>query len=181
MREALLKYFEKYKHSSNKYNEQDYSRITPEIKRAFDSGIYLIERHSITNVSLIEKELGYALPNDIIEYINLFWHSAIYGYYIIPECIILFSVIKYNDESDDDILHHKNSIIAMAREWKNISKDNFSKYLPIGWTGYSGVYILYEIETGKIYEEDFDTEGTVSAEPIADSLKELIMNLQLKP
>lgn len=53
-------------------------------------------------------------------------------------------------------------------------------YLPIGWTGYSGTYILYELSTGGIFEEDMDNVGIPAKEPFANSLKELIRDLSLK-
>lgn len=181
MKNAILTYAEKIKDIPNWYQNFDISNVSPELKKFFDNNIYFIKRKTKTDFSIFEKEYGYSLPSDIGEYINLFWHPIIFGYYLIPECIILFPVVKYNNDSDNDILYQKHSIISMARVWKYTFGGNINKFLPIGWTGYSEGYILYEIGTGKIYAEDLDNEGTPESEPIANSLKELIVNLNVTP
>ena len=43
--------------------------------------------------------------------INLFWHPCIRGYCNTKESIVLFSVLKKQGDSSDDILFYKNSLI----------------------------------------------------------------------
>lgn len=112
--------------------------------------------------------------------INLFWHPYIYGYYKLHECIILFSCHNHKTEADDDIMCQKNGIVDLGKRWRDNYGGDITQYLPIGWTSYSGGYILYELSTGRIFEEDIDNEGIPANEPFAGSLKELIRGLSLK-
>ncbi len=181
MKDAILKYSEKVKAKLNWYTEHDLTNACKDLKDFFDKGIYFIERTNKTDFSKFAEEFGFELPNDIKEYINLFYHPYIIGFYKLEECIILFSVIKFDNESENDVLFHENGVIKLAREWHSVFGGNIKKYLPIGWLEYSGRYILYDIKTGKIYEEDFDQEGIPSDEPLANSFKDLIGNLELVP
>lgn len=126
---------------------------------------------------MFEKEFGYKLPLEIVSYINIFWHPYISGYSNVHECIVLFSVLKRKGDSGDDLLFYKNGLITMAREWAEIG--DIQEYIPIGWLGYSGGYILYEVKSNHIFLEHMDIDGAVDNKPIAASLKELIDNLQL--
>ena len=60
------------------------------------------------------------------------------------ESIVLFSVLKKEGDSGDDILFYKNSLISMAKDW-----------------------------------EKMDIDGEVENKPIANSLKELINNMNV--
>lgn len=137
-----------------------------------------VERKDETDMSLFEKEFGYKLPIEIIKYINIFWHPWISGCCNgVHEAIVLFSVLKREGDSCDDILFYKNGLITMAREWKEIG--DIQKYIPIGWLGYSGSYVFYEVKENNIFLEKWDIDGEVDNIPIAGSLKELINNLNI--
>ena len=69
-----------------------------------------------------------------------------------------------------------NGIISLSRQWAKIG--NIKEYIPIGWLEYSGCLVLYDVRSSRIYLEDFDNEGQVNNEPIANSFKELILNLE---
>ena len=68
----------------------------------------------------------------------------------------------------------------LSRRWNEIG--DIHRYIPIGWLGYSGGYVLYEVNTNHIFIEDMnaDSDGMVENNPIADSLKDLITQLGLK-
>lgn len=85
------------------------------------------------------------------------------------------------EESDDNIMRQKDGIIDLGKNWRDLYGGDISQYLPIGWTGYSGSYILYEVRTGRIFEEDFDNDGMPAEEPFANSLKELMQGLSFEP
>ena len=180
MKEAIVKYAKRTLKIHNWWSAAEIESFNKEHKAKYISkGVYFIPKGVKTDLTKVEDELGYALPCDIVDYIDFFWHPCVKGYYKIEECIILFSVIKYDDETDDAFLYHKNGLLNMVETWKESSGGDVKKYLPIGWTGYSGGYILYDLKTGMIYEEDFDNVGVPSEEPLAHSLKELISNLNV--
>ena len=87
------------------------NELQPYIKK----GIYFIERTNKTDFSKFAEELGYQLSSGVGDYINLFWHPYIMGFYKLEECIILFSVVKFDNESDD-VLFHENEVIKLAKE-----------------------------------------------------------------
>ena len=97
-------------------------------------------------MSVFEEKYGYTLPTEINDYINLFWHPCIRGYCNTKEFIVLFSVLKKEGDSSDDILFYENSLISMAKDW-----------------------------------EKMDIDGEVEDKPIANSLKELINNMNVNP
>lgn len=57
--------------------------------------------------------------------------------------------------------------------------DDIKKFIPIGWLGYSGGYVLYEVSSHNIFLENMDVDGEVEDKPIANSLKELINNMNV--
>ena len=57
--------------------------------------------------------------------------------------------------------------------------DDIKKFIPIGWLGYSGGYVLYEVSSHNIFLENMDIDGKVEDKPIANSLKELINNMNV--
>lgn len=180
MQETIQNYFKKLKEYPNYYANEDFTEICDEIISKFEKGVTLVERRDQTDVSLFEKEFGYSLPHDIVEYINLFWHPHVSGYLSVPECIVLFEVLKKTGDTSDDILFYKNGLITMAKNWAKVG--DIQKFIPIGWLGYSGGYVLYEVNAGKIYVEDMDAdnEGEIKSTPIASSLRELISNLEVR-
>ncbi|CCZ94018.1 uncharacterized protein BN751_00795 [Coprococcus eutactus CAG:665] len=111
--------------------------------------------------------------------INLFWHPCIRGYCNTKESIVLFSVLKKEGDSSDEILFYENSLISMAKDWEEIG--DIKKFIPIGWLGYSGGYVLYEVSSHNIFLENMDVDGEVEDKPIANSLKELINNMNVNP
>ena len=66
----------------------------------------------------------------------------------------------------------------MAKEWEKVG--NIQKFIPIGWLGYSGGYVLYEVSSCNIFLENMNIDGDVEEKPIADSLRALINNMQIK-
>lgn len=58
---------------------------------------------------------------------------------------------------------------------------DIKKFIPIGWLGYSGGYVLYEVSSHNIFLENMDIDGEVEDKPIANSLKELINNMNVNP
>jgi len=178
---ALIEYSNRTKDIFNWWHKEDYIyKISSEFTENYISkNIYFIQRKKKTDLSVFEKEFGYKLPSDIADYINLFWHPSIKGFYKIDECIILFPVIKYDNENENDVIFHKNCVINLAREWVKIKNGDVNKYLPIGWTLYTGSSVLYDLNSKNIYIEDLDIEGKPSDKPIADSLVDLINNLRV--
>lgn len=146
MRETIQNYFEKTKQYPNYYSNEDFSTICDGIKKEIDKGVFLVERKDETDLSVFEEKYGYTLPTEINDYINLFWHPCIRGYCNTKESIVLFSVLKKEGDSSDDILFYENSLISMAKDW-----------------------------------EEMDIDGEVEDKPIANSLKELINNMNVNP
>lgn len=117
MKKTLINYSNKISKIAGYYDNVAFDNVNTEIKKVFAQGIYFIQRNSKTNVTNFMFEFGYKLPDDVCDYVNLYWHPWISGYVSLPECIVLFSVLKHEDESDDDILYQRNGLISMAREW----------------------------------------------------------------
>lgn len=78
-------------------------------------------------------------------------------------------------DSSDEILFYKNNLISMAEDWEEMG--DIKKFIPIGWLGYSGGYVLYEVSSHNIFLENMDVDGEVDDKSIAQSLKELINNI----
>lgn len=178
MKTEIQNYFEKLKRYPNYYADEDFSKVSNEIKFKINEGVFLIKRKDGTDLSVFEKEFGYKLPSEIKSYINLFWHPCIIGYLNTKESIVLFSVLKKEGDSSDDILFYKNNLIEMAKEWEKIG--DIQKFIPIGWLGYSGGYVLYEVSSHNIFLENTNIDGEVQDNPIANSLGELINNMHVE-
>lgn len=178
MKTAIENYFQKLKLYPDYYANEDFSKICNGIKTELDDGVFLVERMEETDVSIFEKEFGYQLPIEIERYINLFWHPSVRGCSSTQESIVLFSVLKKDGDSNEDILFYKNSLITMAKEWETIG--DIQKFIPIGWLGYSGGYVLYEVNSNNVFLENMDIDGEVEDKPIANSLKELINNMEIR-
>lgn len=179
MKRAIKNYFDKLQAYPNFYENEDFSIICNEIKNKFVGGIVPIERYNKSNIGIFKDEFGYELPLEIADYINIFWHPYISGYFATKEAIILFSVLKKEGDTVDDILFYENNLISLARQWAEIG--NIQKYIPIGWLAHSGSYVLYEVKSNKIFIEDLNVDGEVENEAIANSLKELIFNMNILP
>ena len=130
MRETIQNYFEKTKQYPNYYSNEDFSIICDDIKKEIDAGVFFVKRKDETDLSVFEEKYGYTLPT----YCNT------------KEFIVLFSVLKKEGDSSDDILFYENSLISMAKDW-----------------------------------EKMDIDGEVENKPIANSLKELINNMNVNP
>ena len=179
MRNALINYFNRTSSNEQWWSKDDLDKFGKEFYPFLNKKIYLIERRDKTDFTILKNRFGYDIPNDIQEYINLFWHPYIKGFYKEDECIILFPVIKYDNESCDDVLYHENGLIKLADEWESVFGGNIQEFLPIGWLVYTGRYVLYEIKTGKIYIEKYGCEGVPSERPISNSFTELINKLNI--
>ena len=154
------------------------------------------------NLELAEHLIVRELPDDIKDYINLYWHSYIEGaydcykqdengeYYKFDEGPILFPVLKHNHETDDDVLFQKNGVYNLTEQlYENCKKehpgcyditDEVKEYICIGWTGYAAHAVLYKIATGEIYLESWREDRLADDKPIAGSLSELINNIYFK-
>ncbi len=161
------------------YNFFNFSDVAPDLKTHFDAGEFFVERQDQTSFDLFAKEMGYTLPQDICEYINAYWHPGIFGYYKINECIVLFPVVRYINDTSDSILMQKDGLINSAKKWSKLYGGDITQYLPIGHLSYSEINVLYEINSGKIFLEDLDNEGFPENNPITNSFKELISNLKI--
>lgn len=166
------------KHLIKNISKIEYKNADLQRYKEIDEGVFLIERKDETDLSVFEEKYGYTLPTEINEYINLFWHPCISGYYNTKESIVLFSVLKKEGDSNDNILFYKNSLISMAKDWEEIG--DIKKFIPIGWLSYSGGYVLYEVSSHNIFLENMDIDGEVEDKPIANSLKELINNIDIR-
>lgn len=152
-----------------------------ELKRHFDAGEIFVKRQEHSEFEIFRREVGYSMPKDISDFLNDYWQPGIFGYYKnLPACFLLFSALKNKDEGPDDFLLRPDSgLIAEAKRWVSYGGD-LSKYLPIGiYDPYAALFLLYEVETGRIFLEDYDNEGIPETEPVADSLNELIFGLYL--
>ena len=179
LKESIDFYKKQFKKNNVSYDFFCFSNIAPDLKSHFDIGDFFIERHDYTAFDLFAKEIGYPLPNDICDYINAYWQPGVFGYYNTNECIILFPVVRYVNDTLDSILLQKNGLINSAKQWKEVFGGDINKYLPIGYLGYSGINVLYEVSSGKIFLEDLNNEGVPEEKSISESLRELIINLKI--
>lgn len=202
MKNALISYSKKAMEQLDFFNrcQSQFEDVIPEliteIKKSF-----LISRTTKTNLKPFFERFGIELPDDIKDYINLFWHTSVFGvydcdkqnenggYYKFDEGLVLFPVLKYKGKTDDDVLLQENGVYALTEELYedfeeeegvpfhtdlvNIVKD----YICIGWTEYSAYKILYKISTGEIYLESLIEDRVADDKPIASSLAELINKL----
>lgn len=106
-----------------------------------------------------------------------------FGILVLEDIVILKNLLYYflkkEGDSSDEILFYENSLISMAKDWEEIG--DIKKFIPIGWLGYSGGYVLYEVSSHNIFLENMDVDGEVEDKPIANSLKELINNMNVNP
>ena len=179
--------------------QRDFDGAMPELVTAIKKK-FLVSRTAKTDTEPFRELFGFRLPDDITDYINLFWHTSIYGaydcykqkengdgYYKFDEGLVLFPVLKHKGESDDDVLFQEYGVYKLTEElYKDYEEDDtlnadlgreIKDYICIGWTDYSAFKILYKVSTGEIYLES-NMEGRVTDDkPIAGSLSELISKL----
>lgn len=179
MKKAIQLYKKQLIGTNISYNFFDFSNVAPDLRSYFDAGDFFAERQDQTHFDLFAKEMGYPLPLDICEYINAYWHPGIFGYYKINECIVLFPVVRYINDTPDSILTQKGGLINSAKKWSELYGGDITQFLPIGYLSYSEMNVLYEINSGKVFLEDLENEGFPENEPISNSLKELICGLEV--
>lgn len=158
-----------------------HSRVSRDISMDFGNGCYPVLRTDKTDFEPFMAEFDFELPDEIKDYVSIFWHTYISGYikeYRLGD-LVLFPVLKFENDSANDVLFGESGVIELTKRWYNISDEK--GYVAIGWLGYSGGYILYNVKTHEIYLEDTgaDVDGLVEKKPIAGSLKELINKLSL--
>ena len=124
------------------------SMISDELKEEFLQGNYFLKKTEYTDASLFKKEFGYDLPQDLQEYLNLYWHPGIFGWDKFYECIVLVAVLKFETESAADVLTGTHGLIYNAKKWRDLFGGNINEYLPIGTLVSPESYVLYEIKTG---------------------------------
>lgn len=176
MLNAFSSYYGKLASRPDYFQNSDFSNTDTYIKNHFRNGTLPVKRDSETDFSVFRKKYGYSLPIEIQEYINLYWHGYICGrsakmQQYSDESIILFSVLKYQGENDNDVLYHRFGLIELSDLWIKYGGD-IHKFIPVGCTGYSGSEVLYNTETFNIHITDLD--GNIIEDPIADSLSDLI-------
>ena len=198
MKDALLNYSKKALAQSNNNSPSQYENVAPELIEEFKRN-FIVPRTTKTNLEPFRDRFGFELPDDIKDYINLFWHpyiSGMYdcykqneqgGYYKFDEGPILFSVLKHIGETDDDVLFQKYGVYDLTAEFYEdyeecASEDSAppdiltkaKEFICIGWTGYAAHAVLYKIATGEIYLESWRADKVADDKPIAASLTELI-------
>ena len=177
--------------------QRDLEYAVPELIAEIDEK-FLVPRTTKTDTEPFRERFGVGLPDDIADYINLFWHTSIYGaydcykqkdsgdgYYKFDEGLILFPVLKHDGESDDDVLFQEYSVFKLTEELYEDYEENddsdlvreVKDYICIGWTEYSAFKILYNLSTGEIYLESNIEDKVADDKPIASSLSELISKL----
>ena len=118
MKNALLTYSQKAMARRSFFNPREYEGVPDEMTALFEQH-FLIPRTTKTNLAPFREKFGFDLPDDIADYINLYWHSYICGaydcmkqsedgsYYPFDEGPILFSVLKHTGEK----LAGKNAVV----------------------------------------------------------------------
>ena len=131
------------------------SNVDPELMRRFNAGEIFVARQEHSDFEIFNREIGYQLPKDIADYLNAYWQPGVFGYYKdLPECFMLFSAIRHIGEKPDDFLLRSGGLIAEAKRWVSYDGD-LNRYMPIGiYDAYSCSFLLYEVETGRIFIED---------------------------
>ncbi|MBR1864378.1 MAG: hypothetical protein IJ806_09860 [Ruminococcus sp.] len=187
----ITNYYDRFQHQFECVDPE----LISEIQKSF-----LVPRITKTDLEPFREKFGHELPDDIKDYINLYWHPYIYGaydcykqkedsdgYYKFDEGLVLFSVMKHKGKTDDDVLFQKYGVydltaelyddLAERAEEAPISPDivnEVKKYICIGWTEYAAHRVLYKIATGEIYLESWREDRVADDKPIAGSLSELI-------
>lgn len=166
---------------------RQYEGVVPELIAEIQKR-FLVPRTAQTNFAPFREKFGFELPDDIKDYINLFWHPHIAGafdcykqdekggYYKFDEGPVLFSVLKHIGETDDDVLFQKYGVYDLTAELYEDYEEcpEVREYISIGWTGYAAHAVLYKTATGEIYLQSWREDRVADDKPIAGSLSELI-------
>ncbi len=180
MIKAINNYYDRLIISKNKciIENKIHKSVNKEITTNYLDLLRPIKRKRKSNTALFKREFGFDLPEEIEDYINIYWHTYIFGSYKAEEPIMLIPVLKLFNESDDDVLYNKsNGIITISKQWSQIG--NIYNYIPIGWLRFSATWVLYNVKTSCIFLEDAEEDGKVEKNPIAKNLKDLISNLDV--
>ena len=187
MKNALMNYSNKAIAHSAFGSPREYEGVVPELAAEIQKS-FLVPRTTLTNFAPFRERFGFELPDDIKDYINLFWHPYIDGaydcykqneeggYYKFGEGPILFSVLKHIGKTDDDVLFQKYGVFDLTAElYEDYGEcSEVKEYISIGWTGYAAHAVLYKIATGEIYLQSWREDRVADDKPIASSLPELI-------
>lgn len=187
MKDALLNYCKKTIVNSVQNGFRQFDGVVPELKNEIQKS-FLVPRTTRTNLAPFREKFGFELPDDIKDYINLFWHPYIAGaydcykqneqggYYKFDEGPVLFSVMKHIGETDDDVLFQEYGVYALTAELYEDYEEcsEVKEYICIGWTGYAAHAVLYKIASGEIYLQSWREGKVADDKPIAGSLSELI-------
>ena len=187
MRETLLNYSKKAIAHSAYNSSRQYEGVVPELVAEIQKSS-LVPRTTHTDFAPFRDKFGFELPDDVKDYINLFWHPCISGaydcykqneeggYYKFDEGPVLFSVLKHIGETDDDVLFQKYGVYDLTAELYEDYEEcgEVREYISIGWTGYAAHAVLYKIATGEIYLQSWREDKVADDRPIASSLSELI-------
>ena len=159
------------------------------VSRDIASGLFdfakPIKRRCKTDTSVFKQEFGFDLPQDIEDYINIYWHGFLIGAYTEPkdsvlssDDAVLFPIVKLSGETEKDVLYRKyDGFMWRAKYWSENA--DITKYIPVGYTLYYDYHILYEVSSGKIFTEDEDVDFQPSKQPVADSLAEFITKIKV--
>ena len=104
MKEALLNYRQKALKLGQFWMPDEFHDVIPEMAEELKRN-FLIPRTTKTDFSPFRDRFGYELPDEIKEYMSLYWHSYVTGvydcmqqnetgYYKFDDSIVLFSVMK---------------------------------------------------------------------------------------
>lgn len=202
MRKVIEDYFQRGvgKDYNRKRRKKEFENLNliPEIREAFDAGIYYADRSRLADLTLHERTVGYPLPRELAEYINCCWHGYICG--ILPGYpgrMTLFPVYQTVEGTCDDVLFKEqddiqmvydmiSSISGMEGQWEK--HGGLPYYIPIGvhgslykgWPKKEQRLILYANMTGEVYLESAQ-DGVAEEKPAALSLKEFIRRLSFLP
>lgn len=73
MKDAMVEYAEKASKEQNWWSIAEIEKFNKEHKTKYiNNNIYFIPKDAKTSLKTIENDLGYTLPVDILDYINLF-------------------------------------------------------------------------------------------------------------
>lgn len=116
---AFKSYYEKLISKPDYFQNEDYSNVDVNIRACFRNGTAPVKRNSRTDFGIFREKYGYDMPSEIQEYINLYWHSYISGFnhkmkQYSDEAVILFQVLKYQGENDNDVLYHKFGLLELS-------------------------------------------------------------------
>lgn len=152
----------------------------PALLAQIQNGQFVIPRNIVPDTAGFESENGFRLPEALLAYFRSY-HPCVMGQH--PknphkkECLILHASVSHD------------ALNALRRDmmyWAEFDAD--FRYLPIGFIACTGAFVALERATGRIWVEypfaddpANDEEGRLWPEPIAESLAELIAELDPYP